>query len=115
MTEPTIGLMAIISTLSLYSPLPPSYTNATNAAGRAAFIQSGGQAIQDKILAYSENKAHKTLNSLGVTDNQMAIVVGTVKVIREQRISFPGPKFDRIRTNLAVTPNSGFVGLEYGL
>lgn len=114
MSESTVGLLALLSTLNFYAPVSPAYMSAANAAGRAAFIQSGGQALQDKLTSISETRARRAIYWLGISDTQIAVLLGTAKVINDKQLALPGPRFYQVNTSFSVAPEYGSVGLSWG-
>lgn len=110
----TMGLLMILSTLQYQAPYVNSlYSGAMAQAGKAAFMESGGQSTQDKILDISTKKATNIVHSLGITDTEIGIVLGSAKIIKEKQFSVNGPKLGFINTHLTATQNSGNLGLGW--
>ena len=112
----TMGILMLLSTLQYQAPyMNPAYSNAASQAGKAAFIQSGGQAFQDKVSSMASTKAESVakdaIHSVGITDTEAGVVLGTAKVIRDKKIDVNGPKIYFIKTHLTVTQDGGSVGL----
>ncbi len=110
----TLGLMMLLSTFQYQAPhMAPTYSNAASQAGKAAFIVSGGQSFQDKLIAIATNKTLDLVHSIGITNTELGVVFGTAKVLRDRKIDFNGPKLFLIKTNLTFTPNSANLGFKY--
>lgn len=111
---PTMGLMMMLSDFQYQAPyMNPTYSNAVSQAGKAAFVQSGGQAMQDKMTKYGTDNALKTAHEIGLTDTEMGIVGGTYKIYRSKQINVNGPKIAPINTNLTITQSSATIGLKW--
>lgn len=109
-----LGLMAIISMFQYQAPyMTGPYAGAVSQASKAAYIQSGGQALQTKLQSRAETEAKNIVYATGINEKQLGAVLGTVKVIRDRRLDLNGPKILSISTNLTATPNSGSVGLKW--
>jgi hypothetical protein len=109
----TMGLMMILSTFQYQSPsLNPAYSNALNQAGKAAFIESGGQAMQDKLKNYGTDKGKETLQELGM-DSEVAVLLGSAKVIRDRQINVRGPNLGFVKTHLTIGQDHGSFGLGW--
>jgi hypothetical protein len=107
-----VGLMMILSTLQYQAPyLNPTYSNAASQAGKAAFIQVGGQDVQNKITAQATNQAKDVVHSMGITDTEMGAVFGGAKVIRDRQVDVNGPKIYFIKTHITVGQDHANVGL----
>jgi hypothetical protein len=113
MSGSTIGIMMILSTFQWQAPCTGPCADATSQAAKAAYIQGGLQGIQDKVGSKAENGIKDSLHSVGVTDMEMGLVLGSAKVIRDRQISVNGPKLGFIRTHLTITENSGTIGLRW--
>ncbi len=114
MDSSTVGLLMILSTLQYQTPyVNPTYSGAMAQAGKAAFMESGGQSTQDKILDLTTQKATNVVHSLGITDTEMGIVLGSAKIIKEKQFSVNGPKLGFINTHLTATQNSGNIDLGW--
>jgi hypothetical protein len=108
--------MALLSTFQYQAPpVNPTYTVAFATVSRAAFAQSGGAAMQSKATQLATKDATDMVHSAGVTDTEMAIVLGTAKTIRDKSLNVNGPKIYFIHTNLTATQNSGTLGLRWDL
>lgn len=114
LSNSTIGLLAIISTFQYQTPyMSPVYSNAAAQASKAAYIESGGQAMQDKFSGVSTQDATETVHSLGITDGELGAIFGTAKVVRDRKIDIAGPKFWDFDTHLTASPNSGSIGIKW--
>lgn len=114
MGDSSIGLMMLLSTFQLTSPtMNPAYSNAANQAGRAAYIQSGGQAKQDKLLDRAETQARDTAHSVGITDTEMTVVLTTAKVVKDRKVELKGPSLYDVKTSLTADPSSATLGFKY--
>lgn len=111
---PTIGLMMALSALQWQGPtMGPVYSQAASQAGKAAYIQSGGQEMQNRVTSKVENTAKDAVHSIGITDNELGVVLGAAKVYKDRAFSVKGPRIGPIRTTLTATQNSGTVGLGW--
>jgi hypothetical protein len=111
----TIGFMMVLSTFQYQSPtLNPTYSGALSQASKAAFIQSGGQQVQDKVTSVVTRDGIDFAHSIGLTDVEMGTVGLTYRTIQRRQLSFKGPKFGGVRSNFMVSPGNGTVGLTYG-
>lgn len=114
MSSPTMGLMMLLSTFQYQSPyMNPTYSNAASQIGKAAFIKSGGQDFQDKAISYANKTARQTVYSLGIDGNQVGIILGAAKVIRDRQVDLKGPNIGPVKSNLTINPNTGIMGLKY--
>lgn len=110
----TVGLMMLLSSFQYQAPyMGPIYSEAAANAGKAAFNLSGGQAFQDKFLSHMNNIGKDMVHSIGVTDTELGIVLGTLKTIRDRQLSVNGPPFHLIKTNLTAALGSGSIGVKY--
>lgn len=110
----TMGFMALLSVLQYQAPyMGPEYSRAATAAGRAAFIESGGQAFQEKLVGVATKNGLETIHSVGVTDGELGFIAGTVKTIKDRQLTIKGPKIRGIGSNLTVTPNSSNITLNW--
>lgn len=108
------GLMMILSAFQYQSPLNSAiYNQAISSASHAAFIQSGGQDLQNKTTTYATKNGKESAQSLGITDTEMVIVYETAKVVRDKQLNVNGPKFYSLSTHLKVGENNGSVGLTW--
>ena len=112
MSGPTVGLMMLLSTLQYQAPyMNPVYANAASQAGKAAYIQSGGQAMQNKLTSQATDQTKDFAHSIGITDTEMGVVLGTAKVVRDKQLDVNGPKIYFIKTHLTVGEDHGSIGL----
>lgn len=110
----TMGLMMILSAFQ-YQPsgISQNYSNALNNASKAAFIQSGGQSMEDQFVSKTTVMFADTAHSMGLTDSEMGIVFGSAKIFKYKQMDLNGPKFYSIKTHLTINQNSGSLGLKY--
>lgn len=114
MSGSTMGLMMLLSTLQYQSSyLPSQYSDAANRAGQAAFIQSGGKAMQDKMTNMATKEGQSTAYSLGLTDFEMGATGLIYKTIRSKQVNIKGPSIGPVKTTLQGTQNSGTIGFKY--
>lgn len=113
MSGSTIGIMMILSTFQLQAPCTGPCADATSQAAKAAYIQGGLQSTQDKMGSKAENQVKNSLHSVGITDTEMGIVLGSAKVVRDRQINVNGPKIGFIKTHFTITENSGTIGLRW--
>jgi hypothetical protein len=114
MSDPTMGLMLLLSTFQYQAPyMNPTYSNAASQAGKAAFVVSGGQAVQDRFVNSETEDGIDFAHSLGLTDVEMGIVGFTGKTIRSRQVNVRGPSIGPIRSSLTGTNNSGSIGLVW--
>lgn len=112
MDSGTFGMLLLLSTLQYQAPyMGPTYSNAASQAGKAAYVQVGGQAMQDKMTSQAENQAKQAVKSLGITDAEMGVVLGTAKVVRDRQIDVNGPKIYFVKTHVTVGQDHGSLGL----
>ena len=110
----TVGLMMLLSTFQYQAPyMGPTYSLAANQAGKAAYIVSGGQAFQDKVISVTTGIARNLVHSLGLTDTEVGLFLGTAKIVKNRKLDINGPKFYFIKTHLTLTPNDGSIDLKY--
>lgn len=110
----SLGLMMLLSTFQLTSPtMNPAYSNAANQAGKAAYIQSGGQAKQDRFLTMAERNARDTAHQVGITDTEMTVVLTTAKVVKDRKVDLKGPSLYDVKTSLTADPSSATLGFKY--
>ncbi len=108
----TLGLMMLMSTLQYQAPyMNPIYAGAATQAGKAAFIVSGGQDMQNRLSSKAENQAKDVFHSIGITDTEMGVVLGSAKIIKDRQLNVNGPKIYSIRTHLTVGQDNSSVGL----
>ena len=111
---PTTGLMMLLSTLQYQAPyMNPTYSNAASQAGKAAFVESGGQAFQDKTVGMTTREGIDFAHSIGINDTEMGIVGFTAKTLRSRQVNFKGPSIGPVKSNLTGTENSGSIGFKY--
>jgi hypothetical protein len=109
-----VGLMMILSIFQFGSQsVNPIYSNATSQMGRAAYIVSGGQTAQDKLSTVITRKAFDVIHSVNITDSEIGVVLGTMKIARERKIDINGPRLGIFRSHVTLTPNAGNIGLKY--
>lgn len=112
--SPTIGLMMVLSTLQYQAPyLSPNYSNAAYQASKAAQIESGLSDVQARVMKLVTNNAKDTIKSIGITDTEMVILLGTTSTIRNKNLDLKGPELGSIKTHLNINTNSGSVGFKY--
>lgn len=110
----TVSLMMFMSILQYQAPyMGPKYSEAASKAGQAAFIESGGKALQDKIGNMVINKGKEITKSVGITDGEIAVLLGTYKIAKERQIDVNGPKIYSIKTHFTCGIGSGNIGLRY--
>lgn len=115
LSSPTMGLMMLLSTFQYEAPyMNPTYSGAASEVGKAAFITSGGQAIQDKEIGVFTKDGTNFAHSIGLTDTELGMVGFTAKTIRRHELNINGPKVLGIKINLTADPQSGSIGLKYG-
>ncbi len=91
----------------------PMYSGAAGQAGKAAFIESGGQALQDRFLSVMVHKSKDVANSIGITDGELGATLGTLKVIRDRQINLSGPRMYSVKTDLTINQSSGSMNFKY--
>jgi hypothetical protein len=112
MSGGTLGILMILSTLQYQAPhMNPTYSNAASQAGKAAFVQSGGQGLQDQLTSKAEGAAKDAIRAVGITDTEVGAVLGTAKVVRDRQIDVNGPKIYFIKTHVTVGQDHGSLGL----
>lgn len=110
----TIGLLMILSTFQYQSPTAnPAYSNALGQASKAAYVQVGGQAFQDKVMGIATDKGKNVIHSMGITDGQMGAVLGAYMIARDRRLSLDGPKIYSINTHLTYGVGNANIGFKY--
>jgi hypothetical protein len=110
----TMGLMMLLSTLQYQAPyMNPAYSNAASQAGKAAFVQVGGQGMQDKLTKYGTDNALHTAHDIGLTDTEMGIVGETYKIYRQKQIDVRGPNIYPVNTHLTINQNSATLGFKW--
>lgn len=110
----TMALMMVLSTFQ-YGSLSsdPSAANAFSQAGKAAYIQSGGQAVQDRLGKMAETNATGFVHSMGLTDVEMGAVYEAYRVNKTHQIKFNGPRIGRIKSDLTLDMQTANIGLKY--
>lgn len=110
----SMGILMLISTLNFNtSVLPPQYSQAASQAGKAAYIQTGGQGIQDKLTNKAGDIAKEAYHAVGITDTEAGVVAGGVKIVRDKQIDVNGPKIYFIKTHLTVGQDHGSLGMGF--
>ena len=110
----TVGIMMLLSTLQYQAPyMNPVYANAAGQAGKAAFIQVGGQDVQNKLTSKAESQAKDTIHAIGITDTELGVVLGTAKIVRDKQVDVNGPKIYFIRTHISVGQDHANLGLGF--
>ena len=110
----TMGILMILSTFQYQSPVAnPIYSTAISQASHAAFVQCGGQSLQDQISLKATNTAKNLIHSLGVTDGEVGTVLGVAKVIRDKAISLDGPRIASVKTHFSASQTNGSIGLGW--
>ncbi len=110
----TMGVMMLLSTLQYQAPyMGPMYSGAAGQAGKAALIESGGQAFQDKFLSVMGHKSKDVAHSIGITDGELGATLGTLKVIRDRQINLSGPRMYSVKTDLTINQSSGSMNFKY--
>jgi hypothetical protein len=113
MSGATMGLLMIMSTLQYQAPyMSPVYQNAASQAGKAAFTQSGGQAMQNQIQSKAESAAKGVVYSAGINDTELGVVLGGAKVVRDRQIDVNGPRIFFIKTHVTAAPDHGSLGIK---
>ncbi len=114
LSGPVTGILMLLSTLQYQAPyMNPKYSDAAAQAGKSAYIQVGGQSMQDKTVSVVTNKGTGFAHSIGITDFEMGAVGGAAKIIRTKQINLRGPGLWGIKTTISATPNSGTLGFRY--
>jgi len=118
----TMGLMMLLSSLQYQAPYVPSqYQQAASQAGKAAFIDVGGQATQDQANAaigkmgkQASDTALGIVHSIGITDTELGASYMVYKVLNDRKIDLSMIKIGGVRFNLTLDPQDVSVGLNYG-
>lgn len=109
----TMGVLMVLSVFQ-YQPITnPTYSNAIGQASRAAFVQVGGQALQNQLTSKAEGIAKDTIHSFGITDTEIVAVLGATKTIRDRSISLDGPKIESLKTHFTAGQNNASIGLGW--
>jgi hypothetical protein len=102
MSGSTVGFLMIISAFQYASPIDtPVYTQAFSQAGKAAYIQSGGQDFQNKLQSKAEAKAKQAVSNIGLQE-----------VVRDRQVQFNGPSILSVKTHATLAPDQATVGLK---
>ncbi len=109
----TLGILMVLSVFQYDNSINPTYSNAISQASKAAYIQSGGQAFQDKITSKAEGTARNVMHSVGITDGQVGTLLGITKVVKDRSLSLDGPKVHSVSTHLTLSQTNGSIGLEW--
>lgn len=114
----TMALLMVLSTFQYQAPyIDATYSNALSQASKAAYIESGGQAFQDRLFGVvtkdGEDVARTITRFMGITDMEAVVVVGAARVIKDRQLDINGPKICTVKTHLTLTPDSGIVGIKY--
>lgn len=116
LSDPTMGLMMLLSTFQYQAPyMNNTYSNAASQAGKAAFVVSGGQAVQDKFVNSETKDGIDFAHSIGLSDTEMGIVGFAGKTIRSRQFNVRGPSIGPVKSSLTGTNNSGSIGFKYDL
>lgn len=115
-TEPMSGsamsILMLLSTLQYQAPgLSSTYSAAASQAGKAAYVQLGGQAMQDKLSSDAEAKAKSLAKSTGMTDSELGLVLVTAKIAKDHQVDLNGPKLYFIKTHFTFGQDHGSIGL----
>lgn len=101
--------LAIVLAIVSQTALADRYEAATNAAFRAAYIQTGAQDFENKFRQYFENQGKLYVYKLGV-DQPLAVGLYFARVYSEQSITLkllPGK-------DLTLNPQAISVRLQFG-
>lgn len=110
LSDPTMGLMMLLSTFQYQAPyMNGTYSNAASQAGKAAFVMSGGQDAQNKLA----DKSKDFVYSLGLTNAEMGLLLGSAKTIRDRQLTINGPRIYSVKTNLTASQTGGSIGLGW--
>ena len=83
------------------------YSQAGNQMGKTAYVQSGLQAHQDRLLGDAAQVAKDT----GLPETSAVILIGTARAVRDKRLGFQGPEIFCFKTHFNVDRSSGSLGL----
>lgn len=109
----SVGFLLMLSTLQYQAPyLPSQYSGAASQAGKAAYIQSGAQASQDKLVSRMGKSVIDEMHQAGVTDTEAAIVLGTIKTVRNKQVDLNGPRLSFFQTHLTLAPDHTLLGFK---
>ena len=113
----TMGLLMLLSTFQYQAPyMSPTYSNAFTQASKAAYIESGGQAFQDRLGSAATKNATTAVHYVGITDPEMGAVYGgykVYKIYKAKQLDFNGPKLFSVKTHLTCGQNGGTIGLRW--
>lgn len=114
LSAPTMGLLMVLSTLQYQAPyMSPIYSSAASQIGQKAFTDMGGKSFKDRLMSGMESKGKSIAHSIGITDGELGVTLGTLRVIRARQINLNGPKIYSIRTSLTATPTDGTMVFKY--
>lgn len=114
LSGPTMSLMMLMSTLQYQAPyVNPAYSNAAAQAGKAAFVETGGQAMQDRFIGIATTDGKNTAHSIGLTDTELGIFLISAKTLETHQLSINGPRIYSVKTSLTAKENSGSIGLKW--
>jgi hypothetical protein len=114
MSGSTMGLLMLLSTFQYQAPyMSPTYSNAASQAGKAAFMETGGQAMQDKALKIVTDDGNSFAHSIGLTGTEMGIVGIGYKTYRSRQIDVRGPQISVFRSDLTLAQDSVILGLKW--
>jgi hypothetical protein len=112
--DPTLGLMMLLSTLQYESPyMNQTYSNAANQAGKAAYVESGGQGLQNNFLQRLGKETTDAGHQMGLTDTEMGILFETAKTAKTHKLDINGPKVYFMKTRLTIEESRGSVGVGW--
>jgi hypothetical protein len=110
----TMGLMMLLSSFQYQAPyMNPVYSNAASQAGKAAFMESGGQDTQDKFMKMVTSDGTKTLKDAGITDTEMGAAGLAVRTLRSRQLNLNGPKIYSVKSSLTADQNGASLGLRW--
>jgi hypothetical protein len=70
--------------------------------------------MQDKASGVVSKDALGVAHNIGLTDQEMAVFLGTATIVRNRQIDVNGPKILSIKPHLTLSPNSVILGIKYG-
>lgn len=113
MSGSTLGMLMILSTFQYQAPpVSATYARAVDQVGHAAYVQSGGQEMQDRITSKAENTAKDVAHQIGITDAEIGVVLGGAKIYKDKQVDFTGPRLYFIRTHVTAGPGHGLVSFK---
>jgi len=92
------------------------YSTAVSQGAKAAFIESGGQAEEDRINNYAQKRALVEVHNLGITDKEIGgvgVAYGAYKAYKAKQIDINGPKVLYGRIHLTCSPSGGSMGIRW--